>query len=346
MRAAQEIWRFISSNSVLSAAGNIITFAPYALGALALMAGLAKDISALALIGIALLVLNTAWLAHSTWRRRRDARAPDEEDREAVFTAVAVEISNAGGEGLRMHALLTAERPWITPKSQDLERAISDWRDKTTEFLTVVLGPIQRAAFANAGIGTYGDLDQLKAEADFLCEMSQGLTLDSVRATESEVLAARTARQNLSANFVEYDGYRAPGAPPPVNLPEQLDALMREGIELLDELMAPAQPEETGEGEWSLEFGDAPREWRDKANAFYKRIRDLLIAEYPALIPDFESGYNERLRKQREAEKVTAQQPDKRTTRTMLDFATDTQRTPAKIVEACLEGLSYARKSL
>lgn len=268
VRSAQAIWRFISSNPVLSAAGNVLTFAPYALGALVLMAGLAKDISALALIGIALLALNTVWLALSTWRGRRDARAPSEEYREAILTAVAVEIANAGGEALRMHALLTAERPWITPKGQDLERAISDWRDKTKEFLTVVLGPIQRAAFANVGIGTHGDLDQLKAEADFLCEMSQGLKLDSVRATESEVLAARTARQNLSADFIEFEHYRSPDAPPkasPENgeikalrgdpdasaLADQLDALMREGMELLDELMAPAKAEETGEGQWA-----------------------------------------------------------------------------------------------
>jgi len=160
-----------------------------------------------------------------------------------------------------------------------------------------------------------------------------------------------------------YDDHRAPGSLPKaaVNeeeesptqglppLADQLDALMREGMALLDELMAPPQAEETGEGEWALEFGDAPPEWNDKANAFYKTIKDLLAAEHPALIPDFEKGYNERLRIQREREKrkVASRQPDNRSqAQRMLDFATDTQRTPAKVVEACLEGLSYARKAI
>ena len=132
-------------------------------------------------------------------------------------------------------------------------------------------------------------------------------------------------------------------------LAAQLDALMREGMELLDELMAPPQIEETGEGEWAMEFGDAPPEWNDKADAFYKTIKDLLAVEHPALIPDFEKGFNERLRIQREREtrKVASQQPGKRSTaQTMIDFATDTQRAPAKVVEACLEGLSHARKAI
>jgi hypothetical protein len=127
----------------------------------------------------------------------------------------------------------------------------------------------------------------------------------------------------------------------------RLDSLMREGMELLDELMAPAQAEETSEGVWALGFGDAPDEWWDKADAFYTKIKDLLTAEHPALLPDFERGYNERLRIQRETEKVAPQGPDIRSNaQKMLDFATDTQRTPAKIVEACLEGLSQARKSI
>lgn len=73
----------------------------------------------------------------------------------------------------------------------------------------------------------------------------------------------------------------------------------------------------------------------------------MLIAEHPALLPDFERGFNERLRIQRERETVASRDPDSRpTARKMLDFATETQRTPAKIVEACLEGLSQARKSI
>jgi len=131
----------------------------------------------------------------------------------------------------------------------------------------------------------------------------------------------------------------------PEPLGDQIDALIREGMELLDELMAPAKAEETDEGVWALEFGDAPTEWWDQTDAFYKKIRELLTAEHPALLLDFENGYNERLRRQREGEKVTSRQPDSRShAQKMLGFATETQRTPAKIVDACLAGLSHARK--
>ena len=237
--------------------------------------------------------------------------------------------------------MLAQEPPHTAVEAALAKTVLPDWRAKTIEFIGAVLGSAQRSAFKDAGVG--GDeLKRLESEGKFLSGLALNLSSDSVRIGEQEVLEARHARRNHEAGFLNRNG-----APAPTSLATQLDALMREGMELLEVLMTPAQAEETGEGVWMLEFGDAPTEWQDKADAFYKQIRDLLTAEHPALLPDFERGYNERLRIQRESKRVAPQQTETRShAQKMLAFATDTQRTPARVVEACLEGLSYARKAI
>jgi|SRR6059058_2865667 len=84
------------------------------------------------------------------------------------------------------------------------------------------------------------------------------------------------------------------------NLGDQLNSQMKYGKSLLAELTAPAKPE-GGPGNWSLEFGDAPQEWWKKAEEFFERSKRLLIEQQIALLEEFEAGYNQRCRKQREA---------------------------------------------
>jgi hypothetical protein len=209
------------------------------------------------------------------------------------------------------------------------------WRDPIAKFVGFALGETEEQRLLETGRGQPEVRGHIREVLDWLRERR-----DNPDKWESRV--AQLDGPDLEAAIAtRRNGEQAK------TLADQLDALMREGMELLDELMAPAQAEETGEGEWALEFGDAPPEWNDKANAFYKTIKDLLAAEHPALIPDFEKGYNERLRIQRERRKVARERPDNRSqAQRTLDFATDTQRTPAKVVEACLEGLSQARKAI
>lgn len=202
------------------------------------------------------------------------------------------------------------------------------WRGPIVDFVETVFGRTEKQRLLEVKWNGYEVRDHIAAVLDWLRALRDRPDSWQVKVDGPETEAAIKARR-------------------PPSLADQLDALMREGMKLLDELMAPAQAEETGEGVWALDFGDAPAEWWDKADAFYKRIRDLLATEHPALLPDFERGFNERLRIQRERETVAPRQPDSRSTaQKMLDFATETQRTPAKIVEACLEGLSQARKSI
>ena len=208
------------------------------------------------------------------------------------------------------------------------------WWRANMGFAGTVLGDAERQRLIEVeAVGEKTPRNQITAVVDWLRKRR-----DNPAFWEAQV--ARLDRRELDAAIT------ARRRPP---LADRLDSLMREGMELHVELTAPPQAEETGEGEWAMEFGDAPPEWNDKADAFYKKARDLLSAEHPALLPDFEKGFNERLRIQREREtrKVASQQSDNRSqAQRTLDFATNTQRTPAKVVEACLEGISYARKAI
>lgn len=129
------------------------------------------------------------------------------------------------------------------------------------------------------------------------------------------------------------------------NLGDQLNSQMRDGQALLAELTAPAKPE-GGPGNWSLEFGDAPQEWHDKAEDFFERSKELLVEQHIALLEEFEAGYNERCHKQRER---LGKEPDvidarRSTAENVLAFANATQRGPALKVEATLSGLAAARR--
>lgn len=210
---------------------------------------------------------------------------------------------------------------------------LAAWQEPLTKFVGDILGPIELQRLSEVGSSFPNTWGQIDAIVGWL----------------------RERRDNPSSWETRVRGLDGPGLDAAIEarrggqskmLADQLDALMREGMELLDELMVPAQAEETSEGTWMLEFGEAPAEWSEKADAFYKKIKDLLVAENPALLPDLERGFNERLGIQRESIREAPALDGRSNAQKMLDFATETQRTPARIVEACLEGLSHARKAI
>lgn len=129
-------------------------------------------------------------------------------------------------------------------------------------------------------------------------------------------------------------------SPPPLDLAEQIDTFMREGIDLVAEFSESVEPEKTDDG-WKLEGGDAPDEWWDKADDFAKRIRKLLLDRRPALLTDYRDGYTGHVKKEREADKES--EPDTRSTaKKMLDLANYECSGPRRVVEASLEGLAAA----
>lgn len=169
----------------------------------------------LVIVGIGVVIAVTV-LQRVSVRRASDSSGPLQEEAErAVFVAVEGEIAVAHEEAVELHRLLLDEWPYITPKGQDLEQAILDWRLKTTDFITAVLGPAHRAAFRTASAGKSNAPDRLEAEGKFLGDLALSLTPDSIRADEGDVLEARTKRRkSQAANFLEHEHYRAPGAPP------------------------------------------------------------------------------------------------------------------------------------
>jgi hypothetical protein len=127
-------------------------------------------------------------------------------------------------------------------------------------------------------------------------------------------------------------------------LGDQIDSMIQEGIRLVAELSIPVEPERI-EGDVKIEFGDAPQERWDKADEFFKASDQVLKEHHPALLKNFEEGFNGHLRKEREAKSQPDPAQDERSNfQKTLAFANDTQRGPAMVVEATLDGLAAARR--
>ncbi len=272
-------------------------------------------------------------------------RHATQKEANAVFVAAEGEVALALEETVELKRQLWDEWPYLTP---ELEEAIPDWREKTTDFVGKTLGSGQRAAFRAASVGSDAMI-RLEAEEKFLADLARNLTPSSIRVNEEEFLAAREIRRrSLATKFLDYDHFRAPGAPPPANLAGQLDSLIREGKELVAELSTPVQPERLN---WvsKIKGGGPPAEWQEKADAFRQRSMDLLEARHPALATDLRDGVKKHFEMEREAK-------EKREREAKADTRSDAEKTlalanfersgPRREVEAWLEGLALARKSI
>lgn len=137
-------------------------------------------------------------------------------DKEAhdVFVAAEAEIALANEEAREMARLLRKDWPYMTPDEALVQTALPSWRARTTEFIGAVLGAAQRAAFKGSAVGS-DLLERLEAEGRFLGDLAINLSADSIRVNRTEFLEAREKRRDHSAaDFLSYDHYRAPGAPP------------------------------------------------------------------------------------------------------------------------------------
>lgn len=370
MRSVRAVWKFLS-HPVLSVAGNIsllFAAAPLAVAVVAAAVGWILDQPILFLIAIGLAVFGLILVGivglgqrsrsaqESLTLSTEGAQSDTERLRPPAFIAVEAEIALAYEECLEMAKILRAEWPHITPDSAVVQAALPDWQAKTTDFIGAVLGSAQRAAFKGTATGDNA-LERLESEGLFLCALAVDLTPSAIRANEAEVLSARAQRRaNESASLFSYEHSRAPGAPlpadpspPPADLADQLDSLMRKGIELVSELTIPVEPEKTEHG-WKLEGdGGAPDEWWDKADALTQDIRKLLIERHPALLTDFRDGFNGYLQRQREAQEARnadASKDKRPDAEKILDLVNYERSGPSRVVEASLEGLATARHRL
>ena len=117
------------------------------------------------------------------------------EEQEGLFQAVEAEIATAQEETAELAEFYIEASPNTTPTEDELEVVIRDWRAKTTDFISTVLGPARRAAFKTATSGKYNAWDCLEAERKVLIELAQDLSPDAIRVGHGEVMAARTRRQ-------------------------------------------------------------------------------------------------------------------------------------------------------
>lgn len=189
--------------------------------------------------------------------------------------------------------MLRAEWPHITVDGALVQTALPDWQAKTTIFIGLVLGSAQRAAFKVSNVGA-NELERIESESHFLGQLSLGLKASSIRVNEEEFLVARAdRRKHEAAGFLHYETHRARGAPAPANLRGQIDELMRRGMDIVAELSEPLVPKQPKSGGWEISGGDAPDEWWEKADAFFQDGRTLLKHHQPALLKDFEEGFNQ-----------------------------------------------------
>jgi hypothetical protein len=126
------------------------------------------------------------------------------------------------------------------------------------------------------------------------------------------------------------------------SLPFKIDELQREGKALLDELLVPYKPTQRGA---TTEVFAASTESFERVWAFQKRIQDLFLAEYPALVSDYGNRFTEHRQKQRELKSKgpDSGQPRPINLQTMLALAREERDEPVQELEATLEGLSAAR---
>jgi len=337
------------NHPLISATGNavfLITAGPVVLAAVLAAVGFLAAEPILLAAALVLFVLD-ALLMIALWRRRptkptgQDSNGSDR----SVFLAVEAEVALAHEEALEMIKLLRAEWPHITVEGALVQTALPDWRAKTCDFIGITLGSAQRAAFKASAAGP-NELERLGSEGRFLGRLALGLTENSIRVSEAEFLAARSARRaHEVAGLLHYEDFRVAGAPP-VDLRRRIDELMIRGIDVVDELSKSVIPQETGSGVWMISGGDAPDEWWEKADEVFQEARSLLKCHQPALLKDFEEGVNRKLRSTELSSSVDPTRDRRTDPEKMLALADAERSNPRLIVEATLDGLTEARRRL
>jgi hypothetical protein len=303
-------------------------------------------------------------LAHYAlvWRDRWHARKPQasqgprghspEERREQLDTPASFNHTHEADKALqsiqemfdeakrRKHRLIEAELVAMIDEGEELRgdefsgnptlAEFGAWRGPIVDFVGTVFGATEKQRLLEVKWNGYEVRDHFAAVLDWLRALRDRPDSWRVPIGGEEVEAAIRARR-----------------PPP--LAEALDSLMRDGIDLVGELSAPVEAEEPSKGVWKLSGGDAPAEWQDKANTFRQSSRDLLTSQGPALLTNFRDGFDGHFRKESEAQERSKQDPalDRRSTpEKVLDMANHERSGPRREVEACLEGLAQARKSI
>lgn len=226
--------------------------------------------------------------------------------------------------------------------------AYSLWKRKTSEFLDTVFGGSVRVRFeSDRHTESLGELMDLRIQAveDLLARRTEW----RIRVGRDDLQAAIETRRTYSPQ----DEIGAAGTPAEQfariaspNPGEQIEDLIREGIELRDELTEEVGPKEAKPGVYRFDSAPTPGAV-EKAAEFDQRCRALLTELQPSLLTDYAAAANRYLEKDRAKADQTAIKLTKADDAAKLDaWFREIQIRPAVRVEACLEGLAAARKGL
>jgi hypothetical protein len=216
------------------------------------------------------------------------------------------------------------------------------WKGQTSNFIEVVLGQAARAKFDG-----HPD-DGAEQARQCLLEMAADLSADKIRLSGPDLAHAVETRGINEVATITQRSEAVHQESVEQGLANQLDSLLRKGIDLLAELSVPVEPKIT-DGVLRVDGEEAPDEWWEKADAFQQEIRSLLTARNPALLTVFAEGFDGHFQKRQAKQEERKQNPvpdGRSTTEKVLDMATFERSGPAGIVEAGLDGLAAARLKL
>lgn len=126
--------------------------------------------------------------------------------------------------------------------------------------------------------------------------------------------------------------------------PDQIEELIREGLELLREMRQPPEPIKKTEREVHYAMGPDMK-LVDKADSYYEKAYALLLEHRPSLVLDFVEAINAKRRELRE--KWDAKQKEQEGGGDQLQVFFEMQhQEPADYVEAFVHGLRVARKEI
>lgn len=256
------------------------------------------------------------------------------EDRESIVAEFVTMIE----EGKKLcEGEFVGDPPWLH---------YGHWRKGILDFVGSVLGDAERQRLLEVEPAGSMPRDHIVPVMDWLRERRDNPDSWTPKLWSDDLAAAISKRYETQRDAGSNGN--ATQHQPSESLAVRLDSMMREGMGLVTEFSVSVQPEKKN-GVWKVSGGDAPKEWWDQAADFQQRIRDLLQAEHPALLTDFRDGCNSHLQKEREARERRKQDasPDSRSAPDkMLDLASHERSGPRREVEAFLEGLATARKSI
>jgi len=358
MRGLRAAWNFLTHPAV-SAVGNAVFLLTLIPVVLVVVAWFIEQPS-LFVVAVVLLLIDTAFIGRLAFQRRREQSAGKAsgslsitERREALdnlFYPPRDDRRELGEEcatfAMRMR-VFNEEQEWKREKAT--ARKAEELREANPDADPFKVREEAESQFERAVEAAYGsemrdkglrlfdaarEAGEIQAKSRRLVERPHAFEMEEVP-NLFVVLARRLGVEPASGRS---------SIRPPADLADELDDLMREGIDLVDEFSEPVSPVRTPSGHWKLEGGSAPDDWWEKADGFAGRIRKLLIEHHPALLTDYRDGYNAHLKKEGEESKKQDPAADKRSTADkMLDLANFERSGPRRVIEASLEGLAAAR---